>query len=125
MKLLHNNVIVKLDQKPEETVTDSGLVIPDMTAEPTEGGSMRSVVDEQARWTNYGTVVEISPKVVEDYKDYGLNVGSRVRVAKVGTSVNHYYFPDFSKVYQGYVLVNIALIESIEDNASKDVSNEN
>ncbi len=115
MQLLHSNIIVKLDPKIEETMSDNGVLIPDSIMQETDGGSFRSAVDENAKWLLTGVVEGASRKALTDYEIDGLKVGSRVKVSRVATSPNHYYYPNNASQHSGHILINVALLESIED----------
>lgn len=117
MELLHNFVLIQLIPYEGDTVTEGGIIIPKTTMQETDGGSMRSIIDENARFQPKGLVLKASEKVKIEYPSIKENK-SIVRVGRGALSTNHQYNLDTTTAHQeweGLVLIPSGLIEMVEN----------
>ena len=117
MKLLGNRVLIQLDKEVDHTKLASGIEVPKVKYEETDGGKLRAKVDRFG-FLAQGTIVDASALAKKSLADEDVTIesGTKVLVNPVAVSDNYQFFQDRStkiQLFDGLIDVPSSLIEAI------------
>lgn len=111
-ELLGDRVLIKLDEHPSHTTTESGIVIPQFEATTTDGGKPTSTLSKM-KYLYQGTVIQLSPYAQE--KLPSITPSTRVYITPSALSPAYQFFLDRSKLvidFDGHICIPHTLIEA-------------
>mgnify|MGYP003402269495 CR=1 FL=1 len=117
MKLLGNRILIQLDKEDSNTTLPSGIEVPFVKFEETDGGKLKARVTNEP-YLAQGTVIDISDYALKLLKDegYALAVGDRVLVNPMSVSPNYQFFTDRSSkvlLFDGKISIPTSHLEAI------------
>jgi len=117
MKLLGNRVLIQLDEEVSHTKLASGIEVPKVRFEETDGGKLKSRV-ESLGYLSQGTVVDVSPLALKSIQEESatLSKGDRVLVNPLAVAPNYQFYTDRAnkiQLFNGLISVPTSLIEAI------------
>lgn len=111
-ELLGDRVLIKLDEHPQHTTTESGIVIPQFEAATTDGGKPTAILSKM-KYLYQGTVVALSKYAQE--KLPSITPSTRVFIVPSTLSPAYQFFMDRSKLvidFDGHICIPHTLIEA-------------
>lgn len=115
-QLLGNRILIKLDEQPDHSSSEQGVIIPKFINTETEGGRPKASLDTRKHLLQ-GTVLQISPKAAQALADEltPLSPGDRVYVSASTNNSSYQFFLDRSQIvsyFDGHIAIPHALIEA-------------
>ena len=117
MQLLHDKVLIQLDEHPEHTVTESGIFVPKFVSVESDGGRPLEIPSNE-KYLASGTVVSIAPLANQKMEENltPLKVGDKVFVSKTAVSQSFHFKEKRDSIvydFDGLILIPYILIEAI------------